>query len=90
MSALNKTFLYKNHRGETRLRRVNILSLDFQSFFTYGYQPGWFLHCWDLDKEEYRSFALVNIVLDKEEGRIDLTDFVWRENGASPIARMDL
>lgn len=58
-------FLYVNHKGQRRMRRVGgALSLDFQRSPGYGHQPGWFLSGMDLDKNEPRSFALSHIVLN--------------------------
>lgn len=63
-------FYYKNHRGEVELRTVEVISLDYVAVpnLTYGYGPGWFLHCRDYTLRdgkprtgEARSFALDHI-----------------------------
>lgn len=65
----NRTFFtYKNHRGETALREVEVESLVFRFDPNpeYGYQPGWFLKCRDYSygrPGDPRDFALSNIIL---------------------------
>lgn len=63
-------FYYKNHRGVTELRTIELLSLDYvpMPHAEYGYGPGWFLHGKDytvrdgIERQgEPRSFALDHI-----------------------------
>jgi len=63
-------FHYKNHRGVTELRTIELLSLDYvpMPHIEYGYGPGWFLHGKDytvrdgIERQgEPRSFALDHI-----------------------------
>jgi hypothetical protein len=69
-------FLYKNHRGETELRKVSQVRLELIKNPGFGYQPGWFLSGWDIARQAKRSFALSNIVIDDDvkfgkEGQIN-------------------
>ncbi len=63
-------FYYKNHRGVTELRTVDVISLEYVAtpHLEYGYGPGWFLRCKDFsrgrDGSEQRSFALNNIQME--------------------------
>lgn len=61
------SFRYKNHRGEITKRLVEPDSLEFLTAPDpkYGYQPGWFLSGFDMNKKARRSFALTNIILDE-------------------------
>lgn len=62
-------FQYINHRGETRIRTVDVDSVEFHHAPGYGYQPGWFVSGYDHDKNNRRSFALNRIVFpDHGEG----------------------
>ncbi len=60
-------FDYKNHRAETELRTIKVLSLDFLPLpnNSMGYPPGWALrgldYSRDRDGTEMRSFLLNNI-----------------------------
>lgn len=56
-------FNYKNHRGVVAERHVRNPRLQFEYKPGFGYQPGWFLHGFDLDKQAPRSFALSHIIL---------------------------
>lgn len=60
---MSVTFQYTNYKGVTALRQVKPLALMFIRAPGFGYQPGWFLHALDLDKNEERSFALSHIKL---------------------------
>jgi len=61
------TFLYTNHKGETRPRRLEPDSLEFLFSPGFGYQPGWFLSGHDLDKDARRSFALSHVRFEEDE-----------------------
>ena len=54
------TFIYTNHRGETKTRRVEFVGLDFGSNDWYP-EEQWFMRTQDLDKFQTRSFALNKI-----------------------------
>lgn len=56
-------FKYLNHRGEVAERRVAVKGLEFCYNPNYGYQPGWFLRGFCMDKQADRSFALNRIEL---------------------------
>lgn len=59
-------FSYTNHRGETAIRRITPKMLEFQREPGYGYEPGWFLTGFDLDKHAMRSFSLSNITVEDQ------------------------
>lgn len=60
MLAKAVTLDYTNWRGERTLRRVVPLSLLWSA--TSHHAPDqWLLRCWDLEKEDWRVFAMVNI-----------------------------
>jgi predicted DNA-binding transcriptional regulator YafY len=48
---------YTNHRGETSVRRLEPVQVWFGST-QWHHEPQWFLNARDLDKREYRDFAL--------------------------------
>lgn len=53
-------FWYTNHRGVFALRKVQragakIIWLDNPE---YGYTPGLFLHAYDTDRQDFRTFSL--------------------------------
>jgi hypothetical protein len=62
MSAIS--FLYRNHRGEERLRWVDVDRIEYLPTPGFGYQAGWFVSGRCHDKDEMRSFALSHIVLE--------------------------
>ncbi len=64
------TFEYRNHRGVTETRTVEVESLEFvfRPNEEYGYNPGWFLNGICQDRKARRSFALTNIIVS-EHGR---------------------
>lgn len=53
-------FAYTNHRGEFGLRRVSPIRVWFGSTDWHA-NPQWFLRALDLDKDEERDFAFVDI-----------------------------
>lgn len=58
-------FKYRNHRGEIADREIKIDSLEFIREPGFGYQSGWFISGYCLDRNARRSFALNNIVMDE-------------------------
>ena len=54
------SFWYKNHRGETSLRRVVPNRIEFN---TSEWHPDrqWILVAWCLDRKEFRNFAIRDI-----------------------------
>lgn len=60
------TFKYINHKGRISDRTVVVEHLHFLPDPGFGYQPGWFVTGIDVDKEEYRSFALTHIVMERD------------------------
>lgn len=63
------SFKYKNHRGVTSQRTVDVDSIEFifKPNPEYGYQPCWFLTGYCHDKKARRSFALSNIVFEADD-----------------------
>lgn len=61
------TFTYLNHRGETEERKVEVDSVEFHRNPGYGYQPGWFISGFDLERVARRSFALSRVILPEEQ-----------------------
>jgi predicted DNA-binding transcriptional regulator YafY len=53
-------FSYENYKGTISIRTVQLLGLDFGSNEWYP-SDQWFIRCWDLDKKNFRSFALAKI-----------------------------
>lgn len=74
-------FTYRNHRGNERLRTIDVDSVEFIRNPGFNYQPGWFVSGYDCDKEARRSFALTHIVLpDSETVRFyKLLDFMTEQ-----------
>lgn len=48
---------YTNHRGETARRMIRPLRLRWGSTEHHPV-PQWLLDCWDLDRQDFRSYAL--------------------------------
>lgn len=57
------SFTYKNHRGEVARRTVLVDAIEYLREPGYGYEPGWFIAGFDVDKQARRSFSFANIVL---------------------------
>lgn len=53
-------FSYENYRGETSLRTVRFVGLDYGDNEWYS-ERQWFMRTYDLDKDAARSFALAKI-----------------------------
>ena len=54
------TFTYTNHRGETAVRSVIPTQLDYRTS-PHHPEPQWLLHGYDLDRKDWRTFALKDI-----------------------------
>jgi predicted DNA-binding transcriptional regulator YafY len=54
------TFCYKNHRSEVSMRSVIPLQLRWGDADGY-YKDEWLLECFDVEKNDYRTFALSGI-----------------------------
>ena len=54
------TFTYKNYKGENRTRKVVPHQLDF-CVTQWHKEKQWFLVAWDIEKEEFRKFAIKDI-----------------------------
>ena len=52
--------LYKNWRGEIGVRKILPLDIYFGSSEFHKEQQ-WLMKVWDLDKEDYRTYALKDI-----------------------------
>jgi hypothetical protein len=57
MSAHPITFKYTNYRGETAMRTVLLIRIEFGSTEWHP-EPQWLLHGVDMDKAMGRAFAL--------------------------------
>lgn len=57
---LINTFFYKNHRGERALRTVIPMTLRWGRTEYYP-EDQWLLDAYDMDKNDFRTFALSNI-----------------------------
>lgn len=55
------TFLYVNYKEEREMRVVVPLHLRFGRT-AYHEEDQWLLECFDIDKKDYRTFALSGIV----------------------------
>lgn len=51
---------YRNHRGETALRRITPKGVYYGATKWHP-EPQWLLSAWDHDKQEARDFALADI-----------------------------
>ena len=58
-------FQYINHRGEMSLRTLDVDALEFHFNPGYGYQPGWFISGFDMERQARRSFALSRIMFEE-------------------------
>jgi hypothetical protein len=76
------TFLYLNHRGETKERTIDVECLEFIPESNYGYQPGWFISGRCYDKNARRSFALSRILMP-ETKYPRLAFYMKEQQGAS-------
>lgn len=87
------SFDYINHRGELRRRHVRPVSIRFNADPGYGYAPGWFLTGFDIQKEEIRDFALLNIVPGTDENKkifdLGLHAAIVPDVGTTPTPRLD-
>lgn len=55
------TVRYKNHKGEESIRNILPISLWFGST-AWHREPQWLLHCFDLDKQATRDYAMSGIL----------------------------
>lgn len=62
----NLRFDYVNHRGVAERRDVIFRGLDFGDNKWYP-ERQWFMRCYDLKRDGYRSFALAKIDADRIE-----------------------
>jgi len=74
------TFQYKNHRGVVATRQVRDAILMYDRAPAYGYQPGWFIDAYCIDRDARRRFALANIQIHE----VPLED----ESATTLIARL--
>lgn len=61
-------FWYKNHRGEVSHRHVIPHSIRFGST-PYHKEPQWLLETFDVQKRDYRTFALSEIYLEESDAK---------------------
>lgn len=55
---------YKNHRGEVTLRTFIPLRIEY-GVTEHHKETQWFLHTFDMDKKDYRTFALNDFAMDE-------------------------
>src|SRR5207253_997262 len=55
------SILYRNHRGETSVRRILPIGIRFSSSEWHPIEQ-WLLDAYDLDKQAERSFALADVI----------------------------
>ena len=60
------TVPYTNYKGETSTRNIFPVGVEFQDNNKYHGQT-WILKVFDVDKEEYRDFDLVQLLEDSYE-----------------------
>lgn len=48
---------YTNYRGETGVRNIRPIRI-YWGVSDWHPEPGFLLHAWDIDKQDYRDFAL--------------------------------
>lgn len=60
-------FIYRNHRGETNVRRVTPEKIVYLTEPGYGYTAGWFLVGYDHDRSANRSFEFASIIPDEND-----------------------
>lgn len=63
------SFVYTNYKGETARRNVVPFSVEFSSNEWYP-EPTWLLRAWDLDRKDWRDFALLKIKFWEEDPRL--------------------
>ncbi len=80
-------FRYVNHRGQDELRDVVFRGLDYGSNEWYP-DKQWFMRCYDVERDAYRSFALARIEGDAIEvvagGLVDLVEGLTSPARPSP------
>ena len=59
--------MYLNHAGKKAHRIIKVDSVEFIGKVHFGYQPGWFISGFCLEKQARRSFALSRIIFDDSE-----------------------
>ena len=84
---------YTNYRGETSDRRINPISIWFGAT-DYHTEKQWLLKAFDIDKKEYRDFAMCDIhmwgALEKEDIKINYPpDFFVNKNDKYTLAGLD-
>lgn len=58
--------LYRNHRGEIAMRRIEPVAMRFEATKWHP-EPQWIIDAWDVDKQARRSFAFKDILpIDKQ------------------------
>jgi len=60
------SFTYKNYKGITSDRMLDVECLEYLTNPGFDYEPGWFLTGIDVHKGERRSFSLDHIIFPPE------------------------
>jgi len=61
LESVSINVIYKNYRGESGLRKI----FPFEIFYgknEYHKEEQWLMKVWDLDKEDFREYALKDII----------------------------
>jgi len=58
MSGETMRFVYRNYRGEISMREVRTPVVTFYGSNDYHPLPQWLVRAYDIEKEDYRDFAL--------------------------------
>jgi hypothetical protein len=76
-------FKYTNYKGEIEERNVRPITLGWQGDPGFGYQPGLFLHAFDLERQAARTFSLGPDHFQPS----DNPDMPWDDGGGLEIYR---
>lgn len=76
-------FKYTNYKGEIEERNVRPIMIGWQGAPGFGYQPGLFLHAFDLERQANRTFSLGPDHFQPSEH----PDMPWDDGGGLEIYR---
>lgn len=71
-------FTYRNHREEIAVRTITPLMIIYEPNppEEYKYQPGWFLHGYDHEKEAPRTFDINRIIPNESRVLLDIKKLI--------------
>lgn len=58
--------LYTNWKGETENRRIKPVEVRYGTCSPWHSEPQWLMYAYDIDKEDYREFAMNKMEYVKE------------------------